>query len=169
MRREPAELDRSPVADSTADSTADPTTDPPADPTARTATDAEDPPPVVLSIPADRTLVVLVRSAAGHLGARIGLTFEELNDLRLAVDEACALLLLPDEIAATGDVLDCRFTETGGALHITVAAEAHPDAAPQVGGFGWTLLSSLVDELDWSSADGRAEVRIVKGPATRER
>jgi serine/threonine-protein kinase RsbW len=124
-------------------------------------------PPVVLTIPSDRTLVVLVRSAAGHLGSRIGLTFEELDDLRLAVDEACALLLLPDEIAATGDVLDCRFAEVDGALHITVAAEARPDAAPQVGGFGWNLLSSLVDDLDWSSDGGRAEVRIVKRPAVR--
>jgi serine/threonine-protein kinase RsbW len=126
-------------------------------------------PPVVLTVPATKDYVVLVRSAVGHLGARLGLTMEELGDLRLAVDEACALLLLPDEMAATGAVLECRFTETGGALQVTVAAEASPESVPQVGGFGWNLLSSLVDDLQWSNDEGRAQVRLVKQPAVRGR
>jgi len=128
---------------------------------------ADTEPPVLLTVPAAREYVVLVRSAVGHLGARLGLTMEELGDLRLAVDEACALLLLPDEIAATGSVLECRFTESGGALWIAVAAEASPTSVPQVGGFGWNLLASLVDDLQWSNDDGRAEVRLMKQPAVR--
>ena len=127
------------------------------------------PPPVLLSIPADKDYVVLVRSAVGHLGARIGLTMEELGDLRLAVSEACALLLLPDEIDATGATLDCRFAEADGALHVAVAADAEPGAGPQLGGFGWNLLSALVDELRWSNDGGRAEVSLVKRPAARGR
>jgi serine/threonine-protein kinase RsbW len=125
--------------------------------------------PVVLAVPASKDYVVLVRSAVGHLGARIGLTMEELGDLRLAVDEACALLLLPGEIHATGAVLDCVFTEADDALHVTVGADARHDAAPQVGGFGWNLLSSLVDDLQWSNTGGRAEVRLMKRPAVRGR
>src|SRR6266568_2831262 len=83
-------------------------------------------PPVLLVIPASKDYVVLVRSAVGHLGARIGLTMEELGDLRLAVDEACALLLLPDEFGVTGAVLECLFTETGDGLDIAVSARAAP-------------------------------------------
>jgi serine/threonine-protein kinase RsbW len=97
----------------------------------------------------------------------MGLTMEELGDLRLAVDEACALLLLPDEIAATGTMLECVFTLTRDGLHVSVAAEAAPGSGPQVGGFGWNLLSSLVDDLQWSNTGGRAEVRLTKRPASR--
>jgi serine/threonine-protein kinase RsbW len=49
--------------------------------------------PVVLIIPADRQYAALVRAVAGHLGARTGLTVTEISDLRLAVDEACGLLV----------------------------------------------------------------------------
>ena len=120
--------------------------------------------PVTLSIPADRNYVVLVRSAAGHLGARAGLSLAELADLRLAVDEACGLLLLPDEIDATGDVLECVFRGADGALEVSVAAEARPGSKPQIGGFGWTLLSALVDELDWTDEGGRVRIGMLMRP-----
>jgi serine/threonine-protein kinase RsbW len=126
-------------------------------------------PPVLLSVPADKDYVVLIRSAVGHLGARIGLTMEELGDLRLAVSEACALLLLPDELDATSATLECRFAERDGGLSVAVAADAEREATPQVGGFGWNLLEALVDELEWSNVQGRAEVRLVKRPAALER
>lgn len=122
-------------------------------------------PPVVLSVPADKTYVALVRSAASHLGARLGLTMQELTDLRLAVDEACGLLLLPGEFETTGTELQCRFDEYPGRLAVTVSAEAE-QSAPDVDGFGWNVLSALVDELRWSYQDGRARVELVKHATT---
>lgn len=125
-------------------------------------------PPVVLSVPADKTYVALVRSAASHLGARLGLTMQELTDLRLAVDEACGLLLLPGEFATTGAELLCRFEEYPDRLIVTVSAEAD-ESAPDIDGFGWNVLDALVDELRWSYQDGRAQVELVKRPAIAER
>lgn len=51
------------------------------------------PPAVTLIIPAELYYAALVKAVAGHLGARTGLTVAEITDLRLAVDEACGLLL----------------------------------------------------------------------------
>src|SRR5215470_8100154 len=73
-------------------------------------------PPVVLTMPADKNYVALVRSAASHLGVRAGFTMAEITDLRLAVDEACGLFLLPDEFELTGHELRCVFIETGVGL-----------------------------------------------------
>jgi serine/threonine-protein kinase RsbW len=125
---------------------------------------------VVLTIPADKHYVVLVRSAVGHLGTRIGLTMQELGDLRLAVNEACALFLPPEEPDTDDVTLECRFTEAEGSLVVTVAADAEQRAVPRVdvGGFGWNLLAALVDDLQWSDDRGRAEVRLVKRPRSRE-
>ncbi len=121
--------------------------------------------PVTLRIPADRDYVVLVRSAAGHLGARAGFSMAEMQDWRLAVDEACGLLLLPDEVDATGEELECVFRLGADAVAVTVAAEARPGSKPQVGGFGWSLLAALVDGLRWAEEDGRVRVDIVKRAA----
>ena len=121
--------------------------------------------PVTLRIPAERDYVVLVRSAAGHLGVRAGFSMAEMGDWRLAVDEACGLLLLPDEVDATGEVLDCVFRLAPAGLALTVSAEARPGSKPQVGGFGWSLLAALVDDLQWAEEEGRVRVDIVKRAA----
>ena len=121
--------------------------------------------PVTLRIPADRDFVVLVRSAAGHLGARAGFSMAEMQDWRLAVDEACGLLLLPDEVDATGEELECVFRFDPDQVAVTVSAEARPGSKPQVGGFGWSLLAALVDGLNWAEEDGRVRVDIRKRAA----
>ncbi|MEZ0107967.1 serine/threonine-protein kinase RsbW [Catenulispora sp. EB89] len=129
------------------------------------ADDADGRVPVTLSIPAERDYVVLVRSAAGHLGVRAGFSMAEMGDWRLAVDEACGLLLLPDEVDATGEELDCVFRLGPEGLALTVSAEARPGSKPQVGGFGWSLLAALVDDLQWAEEQGRVRVDIVKRAA----
>jgi len=81
------------------------------------------------------------------------------------VDEACGLLLLPDEVDATGEELDCVFRLGPAGLSLTVSAEARPGSKPQVGGFGWSLLAALVDDLQWAEEEGRVRVDIVKRAA----
>lgn len=117
--------------------------------------------PVRLVIPAHRDFLVLVRSAAAHLGVRIGLPAADVEDFRLAVDEACCLFLAGGPPA--GPTLSCEFTEADGAVAVTVSAPVRGDfAGAQVGTFGWTLLQSLVDGLWWDAGAGRAEVRLLK-------
>jgi serine/threonine-protein kinase RsbW len=102
---------------------------------------------VVLGIPAERDQVVLVRSVASHVGARLGLSVAQITDLRLAVDEACGLFLLSPDFA--GQLLECRFEQQPDALRITVSALVPPILAPDVDDIGWIMLASLVDEVSW--------------------
>jgi len=131
---------------------------------ARSDTMAPPLPSVLLAIPADKDYVVLVRSVASHLGARLSMTLHELDDLRLAVGEACALILLSETCQVTGGTLDCRFGAGAqdGALHFSVTALAEGDCLPLIGGFGWNLLSALVDDLRWLSDDEQVGVHLVK-------
>src|SRR5215213_1639624 len=48
---------------------------------------------VELDVPAHPAYVAVVRTAAAGLAARADLTLDRIEDLRIAVDEACALLL----------------------------------------------------------------------------
>ncbi len=117
---------------------------------------------VVLSIPADREQVVLVRSVAGHIAARLGLSVADLTDLRLAVDEACGVFLLAPGFGAADEMLECRFEEQPGSLSVTVCAPAPAAAQPDVEDIGWIMLSALVDELTWKAEHGIARLTLVK-------
>jgi serine/threonine-protein kinase RsbW len=121
---------------------------------------------VVLSIPADRDQVVLVRSVAAHIGVRLGLSVAELSDLRLAVDEACGAFLLSPEFGGRGETLDCRFEELSGTLTVAVSAPVGATLGPDEGDIGWIMLGALVDELSWHTEDGIGTVRLVKRLAT---
>jgi serine/threonine-protein kinase RsbW len=120
---------------------------------------------VVLAIPAEREQVVLVRSVAGHIGARLGLSVAQLTDLRLAVDEACGLFLLSPRFDA--DVLECRFEQEPGTLRVTVSAAVPASLVPDLDDIGWLMLDALVDELSWRVADGTGTVALVTRVAVR--
>jgi serine/threonine-protein kinase RsbW len=70
-------------------------------------------PLVEFSIPPDPTYVRLARLAAGDMAERAGFCVDELDDVRLAVDEVCAIL-----ISADGRVLELRMQAQRGALLI---------------------------------------------------
>jgi serine/threonine-protein kinase RsbW len=112
----------------------------------------------VLTIPADKHYVAVARTAALHVAGIMGLPISRTTDLRLAVDEACALFLDngrgPGEPAETGR-LTVVFTPLADALQVTVSG-----AAPRRRVFddelGWTLLRALCEgEVRWEQ-DGTA-------------
>ena len=55
---------------------------------------------VELRLPADAAYLSVLRTATAGLAARLDFTLDEIEDLRIAVDEACAMLL-PDADART--------------------------------------------------------------------
>lgn len=71
-----------------------------------------------LSIPAVGACLVVLRTATASLAARADFTLDDIADLRIAVDEASALLLLS---AAPGSALKCVFPLSPGFMRGTVA------------------------------------------------
>jgi serine/threonine-protein kinase RsbW len=134
------------------------------DPVGDSAVDAPGgagPSPVTLIIPADRHYAALVRAVAGHLGARTGLTTTEITDLRLAVDEACGLLV--PSSTPEGEVC-CRFVQDQSGLRMRFSVADSGQDHPDTTGFGWRVLSALVDDLGWSRDAGQVRVDILKRP-----
>ena len=54
---------------------------------------AENRPDVELRIPADGAFLSVLRTATAGLAARLDFTLDDIEDLRIAVDEACAVVL----------------------------------------------------------------------------
>src|SRR5437868_15202224 len=94
---------------------------------------------VELRLPADSGYLSVLRTATAGLAARLDFTLDEIEDLRIAVDEACALLL-PDAVDASP--LTCRFTLEPDVLEIAVLATSRTGRTPGRDSFAWTVLTA---------------------------
>jgi serine/threonine-protein kinase RsbW len=122
---------------------------------------------VLLAVPASGAYLGVLRTATAGLAARLQFTLDEIEDLRIAVDEACAMLLaVASDTPVLGDMveLSCRFTVTDDALTVetTVPIGSPDERLPGGESFAWQVLSALADEVS-ASVDGRqASIRLTK-------
>ena len=113
-------------------------------------------PCVEFRIPADPAYVRIARLAAGDMGGRAGFSVDELDDVRLAVDEVCATL-----ISAGGPVLELRMQAHDRALIIEGRlADARTVTAPSE--LSEMLLRALVDSCEFTSSDGGVSFEMSK-------
>jgi serine/threonine-protein kinase RsbW len=101
---------------------------------------ADTKPDVELRIPADGAFLAVLRTATAGLAARLDFTLDDIEDLRIAVDEACAMVL-PQ--ARTGSDLTCVFHLAERNLTVGVSAQCDEPRQPSRDGFGWTVLAAL--------------------------
>jgi serine/threonine-protein kinase RsbW len=100
---------------------------------------------VQVCLPAEGAYLSVLRTATAGLAARLDFTLDEIEDLRIAVDEACAMLL-PQAIPGTN--LDCAFELGADAMTITVSVTAAEPRMPARDTFAWTVLSALAGTVD---------------------
>lgn len=111
---------------------------------------------VEVRLPAESAYLSVLRTATAGLAARLDFTLDEIEDLRIAVDEACAILLDQSVPDAT---LQCAFELSTDAMHVTVSVPTTDGRLPQRGTFAWTVLTSLAGEVD-ANVDEMRTVRI---------
>jgi serine/threonine-protein kinase RsbW len=114
---------------------------------------------VEVRVPASGAYLAVLRTATASLAARLGFTLDEIEDLRIAVDEACALLL---PLAVPSSSIDCRFELHDDALSIDVSVPAERFDLPGRETFSWTVLSALAGDVNSSTQDGRASITLRK-------
>ena len=115
---------------------------------------------VEVSLPAASAYLSVLRTATAGLAARLDFTLDEIEDLRIAVDEACAMLL-PSAIPGTS--LTCTFELQGDALRIAVSVPTADGLEPSRTTFAWTVLTALAGEVDsHTSGDGTVTIELIK-------
>jgi serine/threonine-protein kinase RsbW len=82
---------------------------------------------------------------AGDLAIRMDYDLDAVEDLRLAVDEACATLT---QIAAGDAPLTVIFETSRAGLHIEAWVPTLDGTEVPRDGFGWAILATLVDAVD---------------------
>ncbi|MBL7498327.1 anti-sigma factor [Frankia sp. CNm7] len=115
---------------------------------------------VQLAIPAVGAYLMVLRTATASLAARADFTLDDIEDLRIAVDEASALLLVS---AVPGSALECVFTLSPGRMRVTVSIDSFDGEPPSKDTFAWTVLSALAGEVGSSTGPGqRVTIELAK-------
>ena len=122
-------------------------------------------PDVELRLPAESAYVAVLRMTTAGLAARLDFTLDDIEDLRMAVGEACALVL--EHTTSTGD-MHAHFDLTDGSIRVSVASDASSGAKPDEGSFGWQVLNALTsnvttaveDDLTWVSFTVRSSIAV---------
>jgi serine/threonine-protein kinase RsbW len=98
-----------------------------------------------LRVPTTPTQLPAVRAMAGDLAMRMDYDLDSVEDLRLAVDEASAILAA---IGASDEPLTVVFETTRAGLHIDAWVPTVEGTRVPRDGFGWAVLQTLVDAVD---------------------
>ena len=114
---------------------------------------------VVLRLPAASAYLSVLRTATASLASRLDFTLDDIEDLRIAVDEACALLL---PHAVEGSSLECAFDLSPDALAVTVSVPTAEPVPIAQDSFAWTVLTALVGEVTSKETDDGVMLSLVK-------
>jgi len=108
---------------------------------------------VTIRVPALRRYVSSVRSLTTSLAALCDLTVDEIEDVQMSIDEACALLLPHAERSRPW--LDVTFHLVEGRFDAQVSVATAQAVDIDRDGLSWAVLAALSDELD-VARDGRS-------------
>ncbi len=120
---------------------------------------------VELRLPADSAYVSVLRTTTAGLAARVDFTLDDIEDLRMAVGEACALVL---PAASEGADMTCGFYLRPGQLTVVVGVEAESATPPDPDGFAWQVLTTLAGEATASVEGGRYEIALSMQSGARD-
>jgi serine/threonine-protein kinase RsbW len=115
---------------------------------------------VTVRLPAAAAYLAVVRTTTASLAARLDFTLDEIEDMRIAVDEASCLLLAG---AIAGAELTCVFELFADSMQVSVSTMTNGGHAPARDSFAWTVLSALAGQVDsWTEPDGQQTISLVK-------
>lgn len=107
---------------------------------------------VELRLPADSVYASVIRMTTAGLAARLDFTIDDIEDLRIAVSEACAMVL---EHADAGSDLVCGFYLSPSEIVVEVSVEAASPPVPDLDSFAWQVLTTLATSADVASVEHR--------------
>jgi serine/threonine-protein kinase RsbW len=115
---------------------------------------------VELRIPARAEWVAVARLAAAAVGSRVRFSVDEIDDLKLAIAEACTNCIQRSE---TIENIDIRWDVNPNELRVTVSGDGppklesvkKPSDETKVGGLGVFLIRALMDNVEYEVEPNR--------------
>jgi len=117
---------------------------------------------ITVSVPPETGSVQVLRAVTASVAARMNMPYDGIEDLRLAVDEACAWLLALAEEATS---MTLRLRPMDDRLEAVVSIDAAGRAWPPPDleqSLSWKVLSELVDTVALDAEASGPSIRLIK-------
>jgi anti-sigma regulatory factor (Ser/Thr protein kinase) len=114
---------------------------------------------VRLSMPASPQLLRVARLTAAGLAGRLGFSFDEIEDVKIAVDELCFAVVGSKGREGT---LTLRYLLQADSLTIEGAGPSDGGPAPEQSEFSSQILNAVVDEHALSREGNELRFRLLK-------
>ena len=101
-------------------------------------------PDAEVRLPADSAYVSVLRMATAGIAARLDFALDDIEDLRMAVGEASAMLL---EHARPGGQMTARFFLGDERIEVHVSADAVAPTPPDTDSFAWQVLNTAATDV----------------------
>lgn len=95
--------------------------------------------------------MAIARTVAAAMAARADLTLDQIEDVRLAMDEGLAYII---EVASDGAMVTCELCVADGVVSATLASTVVSSTVAEPNPFAWTVLTALVGDVDLRVDDG---------------
>jgi serine/threonine-protein kinase RsbW len=94
---------------------------------------------------ASTVVIATIRTVAADLAARADFDLDSIDDLRMAVDDLCAMLV---RMAAKDAALRCRFTARPERIEVAADVDVEDGTElPPTRSFSWRVLECLADDV----------------------
>jgi len=110
---------------------------------------------ISVEVPAQTVNMSIVRTVAAAVAARADLTVDQIEDVRLAIDESMAHLI---KHASDDAVVTCELTADDSAFEATLRCPTPLRESPEPEQFSWTVLTALVGSVDITLVDGELQM-----------
>ncbi len=98
---------------------------------------------IKITVPAKPEHVAVLRAAVGVVASRLEFSLDDIDDLRILVDEAASVLLS----SGATDSLTCELEAIDESVHFNLRARLPAGQQPHGEGFAWSILNALAHEV----------------------
>jgi serine/threonine-protein kinase RsbW len=113
---------------------------------------------VTIEVPAQAEYVAVLRAAAGVIASRLDFTLDDIDDLRILIDEAASVLLT----SGAEGTLHCQIDAAEETIRFRLRAAAAGEEVMVEGGFAWSILQALAHEVTSETRDGWQIITVTR-------
>ena len=113
---------------------------------------------IKISVPAKPEHIAVFRAAVGVVATRLEFSLDDIDDLRILVDEAASVLLS----SGARESLTCEIVTVEDSVHFTLRAQLPDGQQPHGEGFAWNILNALAHEVNTEQVAGEHLISVIR-------
>lgn len=113
---------------------------------------------VAIEIPALAEHIAVLRAASSVIASRLNFSLDEIDDLRILIDEAASVLLS----AGAQGVVRCEITAAESAIDFELFASLPKTKEPHGEGFAWSILQALATDVSMSQRGDQHVISVTR-------